>query len=461
MFSLNGQLYALSRGCTRVLKMSSTGTWEHTPAIVPSRLANVDRETCVFTWTHESISPDLARDRAACTAYLYQLSQGSLFLIDSTLSFKAIGSGPVGHQGVIAATHSHIYIILTETTVASAPGHSRVYVFELETHIFSSTDIDINGVPLFAHSFEGTILLLVLRRKGTHSELGILKLLKKGNKITVNELIVDDAVCDAYHMTVIFQNRYILSFFQASGRELVRVYDSISGVFIMFPSNIRPALFTDVTGVVHKKLCRIIMRTGSIDLPEEIIDILYRINACKTESSSTIPIPQAEFHPNGAQPSTPRALFTKNPLFSLNGSLQVSNIPLIEGTLSRMLTRRSSSSQRAATPTMNYTLTALSPARGSNTKTQKAYRSVSANASSNTAPVGPQSKPGAHCNQEIVPLGVKALQSEMALLKGRNIQLEQELHKTRSEVLELKAQVFYLTDIVESLKQRVPRTAYG
>ncbi|EFO65341.1 Hypothetical protein GLP15_3251 [Giardia lamblia P15] len=461
MFSLHGHVYTLNRGCTRVLQMSNTGAWEHTPAIVPSRLANVDRETCIFTWTHEAISPDLAKDKVISTAYLYHLSQGSLFLIDSALNFKVIGSGPVGHQGVIAATHSHVYIILMETTVTSTPGHSKVYVFDLETRIFLSTDIDINGIPCFAHSFEGTILLLVLRRRGTRSELGILKLFKKGNKITVNELIVDDAICDAYHMTVIFQNRYVLSFFQASGRELVRVYDSISGVFIMSSSNIRPALFTDSTGVIHKKLCRIIMQTGSIDLPEEIIDILYRINACKTESLSTIPIPQAEFYPNGTQPSTPRALFTKNPLSSLNGSLQVSNIPLIEGTLSRTLTRRSSSSQRTVTPTMNYTLTTLSPTRGNNPENKKRSRARSVNASNNTIPTDLQNKPEAHCSLETVPLNVRSLMSEMALLKGRNIQLEQDLHKTRSEMLELKAQVFYLTDIVESLKQKMLTATHG
>lgn len=461
MFSLHGHVYTLNRSCTRVLRMSNIGAWEHTAAALPSRLANVGRETCVFTWTNESTSPDLAGNSAAGGAYLYQLSQGSIFSIDSSLTFKAMGSGPSGHQGVIAATHSHIYLILMESTPASTPGHSKVYVFDLETRIFLSTDIDINGVPVFAHSFEGTIILLVLRRRGSRSELGILKLSKRGNKITVNELIVDDAVCDAYHMTVIFQNRYILSFFQASGRELVRVYDSISGVFITSQANIRPALFTDVVGVVHKKLCRIIMRTGSIDLPEEIIDILYRINTCKTESSTSLPIPQAEFHPSGAQPSTPRALFTKNPLSPLNGSLRVSNIPIVEGTLSRTMTRRPSSTQRAPTPTMNYTLTATSPTRG--VKSQRGIRSRSANVPSSnvlastsaSATVDVSHKHGAHGGIEIPSAGTRYLEEELALLKGRNIQLEQELHDTRSEMLELKARVLYLTDIVETFKQTI------
>ena len=460
MFSLHGQVYTLNRACTRVLRMSSTGAWEHTAAVVPSRLANVGRETCVFTWTNESSCPDLAGNSVANVAYLYHLSQGGLFLIDSTLTFKAIGSGPSGHQGVIAATHSHVYVVLMESAPTSTPGHSKVYVFDLETRIFLSTDIDINGVPFFAHSFEGTILLLVLRRRGNRNELGILKLLKRGNKITVNELIVDDAVCDAYHLTVIFQNRYILSFFQASGRELIRVYDSISGVFITSQANIRPALFTDVVGVVHKKLCRIIMRTGSIDLPEEIIDILYRINACKTESSGAIPVPQAEFHPTGTQPSTPRALFTKNPLSPLNGSLRVSNVPIIEGNLSRTINRRPSSNQRAATPTMNYTLPTLSPARGN--KNQRTFRSRSANTpvTATTTSADSQSKSGAYYNVEAIPANVHSLEHEIALVKGRNVQLEQELHETRSEMLELKAQILYLTDTVESLKQVVHAVSY-
>lgn len=455
MFSLHGHIYTLNRSCTRVLRLSSTGSWEYTAATLPSRLANVGRETCIFTWTNESSNPDITGDGITSVAYLYQLSQGSLFTLDSSLTFKAIGSGPTGYQGVIAATHSYIYIVIMENTSASVPGHSKVYVFDLEAHAFLSTDIDINGVPIFAHSFEGTIILLVLRRKGSRSELGILKLLKKGNKITVNELIVDDAMCDAYHMTVLFQNRYIMSFFQVSSRELVRVYDSISGVFITSQANIRPALFTDVVGVVHKKLCRIIMRTGSIDLPEELIDILYRINTSTIDSSSDLPIPQAEFYPSGAQPSTPRALFTKNPLSPLNGSLRVSNMPIIEGTLSRTITRRQSSNQRASTPTMNYTLTATSPTRG--TKNQRGIRSRSANAPSNNVSTlvtaDRSDRLGMHCNTGISSSHARYLEEELAILKGRNIQLEKELHDTRSEVLELKARILYLIDIVETIKQ--------